>query len=88
MVIDCYRVQIPVFLKDSLKQLLNFFLQIREACQDLILDDKTLREIMSRFLSEIERGLKKKTHPEADIKCFVTYVQDLPNGKGEENHKS
>lgn len=57
--------------------------QIREACQDLILDDKTLREIMSRFLTEIDRGLKKDTHPKADIKCFVTYVQDLPNGKGE-----
>jgi hypothetical protein len=57
--------------------------QIREACQDLILDDKTLREIMSRFLQEIEKGLKKETHPKADVKCFVTYVQDLPNGKGE-----
>lgn len=63
--------------------LLLFTLQIREACQDLILDDKTLREIMSRFLIEIEKGLKKKTHPTADVKCFVTYVQDLPNGKGE-----
>lgn len=46
------------------------------------MDDKTLREIMSRFLTEIDRGLKKETHPKADIKCFVTYVQDLPNGKG------
>lgn len=60
-----------------------FHFQIREACQDLILDDKTLREIMSKFLHEIESGLKKKTHPTADVKCFVTYVQDLPNGKGE-----
>lgn len=52
------------------------------------MDDKTLREIMSKFLLEIERGLKKKTHPEADIKCFVTYVQDLPNGKGETKPES
>lgn len=37
---------------------------------------------MSRFLKEIEKGLKKDTHPKADVKCFVTYVQDLPNGKG------
>ncbi|CAO1422296.1 unnamed protein product [Diamesa serratosioi] len=55
--------------------------QIREACQDLILTEKSLREIMSRFLHEIDRGLKKATHDAADIKCFVTYVQDLPNGK-------
>lgn len=38
---------------------------------------------MTRFLNEIDRGLKKATHDAADIKCFVTYVQDLPNGKGE-----
>lgn len=37
---------------------------------------------MRRFLIEIDRGLKKSTHDEANIKCFVTYVQDLPNGKG------
>lgn len=37
---------------------------------------------MRRFLIEIDRGLKKATHDEANIKCFVTYVQDLPNGKG------
>lgn len=61
-----------------------FLLQIRDACKDLILDDKTLREIMSKFLGEVEKGLQKKTHPQADIKCFVTYVQDLPNGKGKE----
>lgn len=37
---------------------------------------------MKRFLNEIDLGLKKKTHHKADIKCFVTYVQDLPNGTG------
>jgi hexokinase len=47
------------------------------------LDEKTLREIMTKFLAEVERGLHKETHPHADIKCFVTYVQDLPNGKGD-----
>lgn len=35
------------------------------------------------MIEEIERGLSKKTHTDADVKCFVTYVQDLPNGKGE-----
>lgn len=41
-----------------------------------------MRELMKRVIVEIEKGLSKKTHPDADIKCFVTYVQDLPNGKG------
>lgn len=63
-------------------------LQIREQCQELILDDKKIEEIMRRFLIEIDRGLKKSTHDEANIKCFVTYVQDLPNGKGKFNKKT
>lgn len=41
-----------------------------------------MEEIMKRVLTEIERGLKKETHNEANVKCFVTYVQDLPNGRG------
>lgn len=37
---------------------------------------------MSRILVEINRGLNKKTNAEADIRCYITYIQDLPNGKG------
>lgn len=55
--------------------------KIREQCQELILTDKQVEEIMRRLINEINRGLGKDTQPEADIKCFVTYVQDLPNGK-------
>lgn len=55
--------------------------EIREQCQELILTDKQIEEIMRRLLKEINRGLGKETQPEADIKCFITYVQDLPNGK-------
>jgi hexokinase len=54
---------------------------IREACQELILTESQIKEIMRKFIEEINRGLKKETHFQADIKCFVTYVQDLPNGK-------
>ncbi|KAL3277181.1 hypothetical protein HHI36_012532 [Cryptolaemus montrouzieri] len=54
---------------------------IRERCKELILDDDTLREIQRRFLENIRRGLGKDTHEDAIIKCFVTYVQDLPTGE-------
>lgn len=37
---------------------------------------------MRRILVEINRGLSKKTNAEADIRCYITYIQDLPNGKG------
>jgi hexokinase len=46
---------------------------------ELVLSDKTLRDFMKTFENEIKKGLKKSTHNSAEIKCFVTYVQDLPN---------
>lgn len=37
---------------------------------------------MDLVLHEVNRGLSKKENKDADIKCYVTYIQDLPNGKG------
>lgn len=56
--------------------------QIRERCKELVLSDATIRKIMSIFLNEVKMGLSKKMHDKAIVKCFVTYVQDLPNGTG------
>jgi len=30
----------------------------------------------------IRNGLGKDTNPSSIVKCYVTYVQDLPNGTG------
>lgn len=30
----------------------------------------------------IKNGLGKETNPSSIVKCYVTYVQDLPNGTG------
>lgn len=57
-------------------------LQIRDRCKDLVLTDANVKEIMKRFLDDIHKGLGKKSHDKAIVKCFVTYVQDLPNGTG------
>ncbi|XP_055694283.1 hexokinase type 2 isoform X2 [Lutzomyia longipalpis] len=54
---------------------------IKEKCEELVLTDEKTKQYMKNLLVELNKGLKKKTHAEADIKCFVTYVQDLPNGK-------
>ncbi|XP_015840633.1 hexokinase type 2 isoform X2 [Tribolium castaneum] len=54
--------------------------QLKERCKDLILDLDTLREISRRFLHDVDKGLRKDTHATSIVKCFVTYVQDLPNG--------
>lgn len=53
---------------------------IQEHCKDLLLSDAQMDELCMRILHEIKRGLRKETHVAADVKCFVTYVQDLPNG--------
>ncbi|XP_068155244.1 hexokinase type 2 [Drosophila tropicalis] len=53
---------------------------VYELCQQLLLTDEQIQELCYRILHEVRRGLAKDTHPKANVKCFVTYVQDLPNG--------
>ncbi|XP_037938345.1 hexokinase type 2 isoform X2 [Teleopsis dalmanni] len=53
---------------------------VHELCQQLILTDEQILELNYRILHEVKKGLRKDTHDKANVKCFVTYVQDLPNG--------
>lgn len=64
----------------------NSFLQIREECKVLQLTDKQIKEIMSRLHKDLVKGLGKDTHDKAVVKCFITYIQDLPNGRGTKLH--
>ncbi|XP_011055104.1 PREDICTED: hexokinase type 2-like isoform X4 [Acromyrmex echinatior] len=54
--------------------------EIRDACKDLVLSNDQLRLVMQKLTDEINKGLSKETHDDAIVKCFTTYVQDLPNG--------
>ncbi|XP_015121109.1 hexokinase type 2 isoform X1 [Diachasma alloeum] len=65
---------------ESLGEPLDVTPQIKDACKGLVLSDEQLRLVMQRLTHEINRGLAKETHEEAIVKCFTTYVQDLPNG--------
>lgn len=58
--------------------------QIREECEVFQISDTQLREIMKRLHKALLDGLGKKTHAKATVKCWPTYIQDLPNGKGED----
>lgn len=60
---------------------INNFPKIREECEILQMTDKQIKEIMSRFHKELEKGLGKDTHAKSIVKCWITYIQDLPNGK-------
>ncbi|XP_065219169.1 hexokinase type 2 isoform X1 [Planococcus citri] len=70
----------PVSCELTIRSLFNH-IPIREACQDMVLSDEQLKEISTRLLKSINEGLDKNSHDSAAVKCFVTYVQDLPNGK-------
>jgi len=54
--------------------------KVIENCKELRYTDEQIKKLGVSILNEINRGLSKKTNAQADIKCFVTYVQDLPNG--------
>ncbi|XP_071051578.1 hexokinase type 2-like isoform X2 [Onthophagus taurus] len=53
---------------------------VKEALKNLMLDDDVLKRIMTKFRQDVEAGLKKATQPTSAVKCYVTYVQDLPTG--------
>jgi hypothetical protein len=63
-----------------------YLLQIREHCKELLLSDDQISDMMNRLLEDIQLGLGKDTHEKSIVKCFVTYVQDLPNGTGKLNN--
>ncbi|XP_034829328.1 hexokinase type 2 isoform X2 [Maniola hyperantus] len=60
---------------------INHVPQIREECEMFHLSEKQCREIMSRLHNDLVKGLGKNSHANAIVKCWITYIQDLPNGK-------
>ncbi|CAH4033798.1 hexokinase type 2 isoform X3 [Pieris brassicae] len=60
---------------------INHLPQIREECEVFHMSDKQIREIMSRLHNDLLKGLAKDTHANSIVKCWITYIQDLPNGK-------
>ncbi|XP_018013710.1 hexokinase type 2 isoform X2 [Hyalella azteca] len=55
--------------------------KVRLHCECLVLSDETLHDVCQTLNTELNRGLAKETNAEATIKCFPTFVQELPNGK-------
>ncbi|XP_023172068.1 hexokinase type 2-like [Drosophila hydei] len=55
-------------------------------CQQFAIDQNRMEEIIHRMTREMTMGLAKDTHPRATMKCFVTYVQDLPTGRERGNY--
>jgi len=54
---------------------------LEELMKDFILTESQTQEIYKRFGASIRKGLAKKTHNQSDIKCFPTFVHNLPTGE-------
>lgn len=55
--------------------------KVRELLEaNFLIDNDTLFEVMVKFEREIKKGLSKAMHSDAEVKSFVTYVEDLPKG--------
>jgi len=55
--------------------------QLRHFMKKFNMTDSTMKEIYSRFCAQVRKGLAKATHQCSDIKCFISYVHNLPTGK-------
>lgn len=49
--------------------------------RDLMLNNDHIHVMEQKMRDAIKMGLKKKEHSEAAVKCFPTYVNELPNGQ-------
>ena len=55
--------------------------EIESILRSLVLDNYVLTLLEKRLRDAIEMGLREKTHAESSVKCFPTYVDELPTGK-------
>ncbi|XP_022160235.1 hexokinase type 2-like, partial [Myzus persicae] len=53
---------------------------IIEECKIFVLSNEQLCILMKDMDEAIRNGLGKETNPSSVVKCYITYVQDLPNG--------
>merc|ERR1712223_2086636 len=54
--------------------------QIEDYCRDLVINNDHISTMEERMRQSFDKGLNKDTHKDASVKCFPTYVRDLPSG--------
>lgn len=54
--------------------------QVEALTRDLELPNDVLLKVSSRLLDEFNKGLGRETHKTAEVKMFITYVRDVPDG--------
>ncbi|XP_045467436.1 hexokinase type 2-like [Harmonia axyridis] len=73
----------PIQLEDNPKECAHSSVrpQIRNLMKKFLVTNDQLREYERRLIIDLRKGLNKQTHNTSIVKCFVTYIQDLPTGK-------
>uniref|UniRef100_A0A224Z0B0 Phosphotransferase n=1 Tax=Rhipicephalus zambeziensis TaxID=60191 RepID=A0A224Z0B0_9ACAR len=54
--------------------------KVEAMTRDLELPNDVLQKVSAKLLDEFNKGLGKETHKSAEVKMFITYVRDVPNG--------
>ena len=49
--------------------------------KEFLISDSQQQQLLKSFIQQINKGLRRSTQEQAETKCFVTYVQDLPTGE-------
>ena len=49
-------------------------------CRDFVIDNDHISRMERGLRDAIEKGLDKEGHKDATVKCFPTYVRELPMG--------
>ena len=53
---------------------------IEDCVRDLLLNNDHIHVVEQQMRQAIKFGLQVDTHEEASVKCFPTYVRELPDG--------
>jgi len=54
--------------------------KLEDLCRDLIVNNDHIHCVEQRMQVAIKQGLSPRTHDEASVKCFPTFVRHLPSG--------
>lgn len=60
--------------------------EIDDTLATFALSPTQLQEVKAKMCVELERGLKKDSHPTASVKMLPTYVYRTPDGTGKGNY--
>ncbi len=60
--------------------------EIDDTLATFALSPTQLQEVKAKMRVELERGLKKDSHPTASVKMLPTYVYRTPDGTGKGNY--